>query len=221
MASMRGGFPSILNEAMHYNTSKVYDTLENYFYVLNFLKNNKEDRLIFFELGAGAGLTSLALIDTFLGSKVIICDLPESICVGYVLISHFSKGKFRIVLPNEIDIVDDIFRKDKFDILFLTPNQVWKIPDQSVDVCINVHSMQEMDLDTINDYFSLIKRIGKNGSIFYCKNLKQSKQYRKTNFDDYPWHMMGGELFYGIAPFASRQYPEGGEIKVKIVRIRD
>jgi len=210
-------------EVMQYNASKVYDSLENLYSITPFLKDiNEKETPMFFELGAGAGLTVLSLLEYYPGSKAVIVDLPETICVGYVLINFFSKGKYRIILPDEAAQkgVDNVCQEREFDILYLTPNQSDMIPDKYVDLCVNANSMQEMTMETVRNYFTLIKKMGREQCIFYCKNLIQSKQYEETKFDEYPWEMMGNVLYEGISPFASKNYPEGGNIAIKIVRVK-
>ncbi|OGW71746.1 MAG: hypothetical protein A3J72_01545 [Nitrospirae bacterium RIFCSPHIGHO2_02_FULL_40_19] len=212
--------PEWASKIMNYNAPKVYDTLENRHHLLQHFK--KTISPIIFELGAGAGLTSLALLNELPNAKIIICDLPETISVAYVLISYFSKRNLKILLPSDLDKCNGNLSEaiKENDLLFITPNQIEMVPDNSIDLAINVHSMQEMDLSTITNYFHLLQRVGSKGSIFFCKNLKCSKQYDTTQIEKYPWHMFGKLIYEEVAPYASQRYPEGGNIIIKIVEIK-
>jgi hypothetical protein len=54
------------------------------------------------------------------------------------------------------------------------------------DLIINIASMQEMNLEQINDYFKLIKT---QKGFFYCCNriTKTFPDGTKINFMEYPW----------------------------------
>ena len=56
------------------------------------------------------------------------------------------------------------------------------------DLFINIASMQEMNYEQINDYFSLIKNQTKP-TIFYCCNrlLKSLPDGSQISFNNYPW----------------------------------
>ena len=208
--------PPIMEEPLKYNESKVYDSIENVFFIKKYFDRNRLQGT-FLELGAGAGLTSLLLLDQIPNSKVIICDLPVTMCAGYTLLSHFAKERYRIILPHEV--TQQVLRTRSFDVGFITPNQTDLIDDKSIDGVINVHSMQEMEMDTVTNYFRLIKRILRKDAIFYCKNLDESMQFTDNKIDDYPWDSLGTTVFDGIAEYANHVYIKGDRtIRVKIVK---
>ena len=198
---------------LKYNESKVYDSIENLFFIKKYFNINKLQST-FLEIGAGAGLTSLLLLDDIPRSKVIICDLPVTICVGFTIVSHFGKEKYKIILPHEV--TREALSSRLFDLAFITPNQTDLIDNNSIDGIINVHSMQEMEMDCVNTYFKLIKRISRNDAIFYCKNLDESKQLADNKIDDYPWDSVGITILDTIAEYANHVYG----IKDRTVRIR-
>jgi len=206
--------PSIMEGPSKYNESKVYDSVENFLFIKKYLAR---DSVTFLEIGAGAGLLSLLLLDQISQSKVIICDLPATIAVGYTLISYFAKEKYKIVLPHEV--TKDTLDKGLYDLVYITPNQTHMLDDNSIDGAINVHSMQEMEMKSVRAYFDLIKRVLRKEAIFYCKNFEFSKQYSETKFDDYPWDSVGIPIFDGISEYATNYYGEGSQtMRVKIVK---
>lgn len=216
----RGGvaIPEILSGAAKYNESKVYDSIENMFYIESILEHSTYAPL-FLEIGAGAGLTSLLLLDRVPNSKVVICDLPVSICVGYTLTCFFGQStQFKALLPHQISA--EALKMGLFDIAFITPDQLALLEPGSVDGIVNVHSMQEMTIATIRSYFEAIRHVARKGAFFYCKNLEISKQYVDTRFEDYPWDLLGQTILDGVAEYATSVYTEGSErIRVRLVRV--
>jgi len=210
--------PEIMSEAVAYNQTKVYDSIENVSLLEKVLSGNLP-RPVFLEIGAGAGLTSLLLRERISNSRVVICDLPVTICVGYTLVSRFARSReFKVLLPNEVGA--DVLRRHLYDIAFITPDQADLLESDSIDGVINVHSMQEMKMETITGYFKLIYRVAKNGAFFFCKNLEVSKQYSDTRFDEYPWDLVGVTYFDGVAQYASSLHADRRcPVRVRIVRV--
>jgi len=106
------------------------------------------------EVGAGSGNLASLIKHYFPAKRIVIVDLPETIqlSVGY-LGSVFPEAS--CVLPNEVDSGD----LDQCDFLFLTPDQIQFIPDESVALSINMHSFQEMTAEPIATYFELFERV--------------------------------------------------------------
>lgn len=212
--------PHFLKEALELNAISVYGAVENLSYVQKGLeKIRKSKEIVFMELGAGAGETTLGLLELLKDSRAIICDLPETIMVAYTLISCFSKGSIKITLPHEWD--GKYPWENKSRLLFITPEQLTLLPDNICDLFMNANSMQEMNIEVIEEYFREFKRLSKHGGIFYCKNLQYSKQkYTRANFDQYPWSLLGETIYEGIAPYSCRQHPEGGKSNIRIVKVK-
>jgi len=210
--------PGILSEAVRYNESKVYDSIENISYIERVVETNASPQ-VFLEIGAGAGLTSLLLIDRVRNSRVVICDLPVTICVGYTLACFFGRSRnLRVLLPHQVS--KEVLNTDLFEIALITPDQLGLLGVSSVDGIINVHSMQEMRIDTIRSYFRLIGRVGKERGFFFCKNLERSRQYGDTIMENYPWEILGEIIVDDVAEYATAAYAGGREaVRIRIVRV--
>ncbi len=88
--------------------------------------------------------------------------------------------------PNEV--ADKNFNPESYDIIMLTPQQTSHIKNQSVDLTVNVHSMQEMNDEAACSYFDLVDRISKPGGMFFCANrMEKIMDGKPTRFLDYPW----------------------------------
>ena len=82
---------------------------------------------------------------------------------------------------------DDIFMKD-FDFLIL-PGEIFnKLPNEFLDIVINVRSMMEMKVETIQFYFDVIHRSLKEKGLFACFNryIKNSSG-EKIILKNYPF----------------------------------
>lgn len=212
-------FTPSLEKALSYNAIDIYSAVENIAHIKRTIHDRKlSDKLFFLEIGAGAGMTTLGLLETYPRARAIICDLPETIAVAYTLMSFFSKRNLKLMLPNEFE--GDIDAVDA-DVLFIVPDQLPVLKPGSVDIFINSCSMQEMQIEVITHYFREIARLGKQHSIFYCKNYDHSRQ-KYQSFKDYPWDMLGKTLYEGIAPFCTNQFPmDGLKHLIKIVEVNN
>ena len=58
-----------------------------------------------------------------------------------------------------------------------------------IDLFVNIASFQEMNVDTIRQYFKLIKS-STTGAALYCCNRREKKLYggEIIRFGDYPWN---------------------------------
>ena len=63
----------------------------------------------------------------------------------------------------------------EFDFIILPGYLIDKIEDGFIDVFINTRSFMEMNLNTVNFYFSNIHRMIIEDGIFYCVNRYQKK----------------------------------------------
>ena len=119
-------------------------------------------------------------------TRVILVDLPEMLSVSIPFLANLFPTA-RLGLPNE-------FREngwnDDFDIAFLTPGQISLIPDDTVDVSVNISSFQEMTHPQIAAYFRLIQRVTHNSGLFLCMNrvekIPAGPDSQNTVYDDPP-----------------------------------
>jgi putative sugar O-methyltransferase len=208
-----------LEKAILYNSSNIWTAVESLSFIKRAITDSpkKRENLSFFEIGAGAGMTSLGCLEIFPGARVMICDLPQTIAITYTLITFFTESKVKMALPNEIQ---DLSKKNDYDLIFITPSQIDMVKDKSCDVFINSGSMQEMERPTVNNYFKEIRRLGSKDSIFFFKNLERSLQ-GYINLDEYPWNVLGDTIYEGIAPYTSSQLCNTRGIKniAKIVKV--
>jgi putative sugar O-methyltransferase len=160
------------------------------------------------EIGPGNGNLSSILKSQMPQTTFINIDLPETLSHSIVyLFDLFPEAK--ILFPNE-DIKEDISR---YDYIFLTPSQINKVNDSTVDMVINTYSFQEMTQRQIEEYFAFIKRSLKAEGYFYAANrvekipagnnpLQNETRESVVRFFEYPWDPGSKVLVYEICKFA-------------------
>lgn len=174
----------------------------NTYYLWNILCGKVDVKKIqsVLEIGAGSGNFS-ALLMYYLKPTITIVDLPETLCLSIPFLADLFPDA-NILMPHEVESA----QSQKYDFIFLTPNQIGQIKDNSIDLAINVFSFQEMTYKQIGKYFDLIQKTGKNGSYFLTQNRVEkipiSSQCQSlvvpVRFAEYPWMSNNEVLVYEI-----------------------
>ena len=174
----------------HYFKYKNFFVDFNLLHTINFLYEiatniNLKKNMTICEIGGGYGHLSKLLIKNF-KSKILLIDLPETNYLSsYYLMENFKDLKFLLYSNIKSDYVDsDII--NKYDVIIVPP---WvKIQNIQLDLFINIRSMMEMNLETINDYFNLIQKSTKKEGYFVNINryLKNTVGY-EVKLAGYPY----------------------------------
>ena len=188
------------------NKYKLHDNMIKAYYHFNILNGytNLDSLKVILEIGAGNGNFSSLLYYTIPNSTVLIVDLPETLCFSMPFIAELFPDA-RLLMPHEADD----FNAGNYNFVFLTPKQINRIKDNSVDLAINAESFQEMTKRQIVEYFELIQRSGKNNSYFFTTNRVEKiprgpESYVKetielpNRFSEYPWNSKNEVLIYEI-----------------------
>jgi len=148
------------------------------------------------EVGAGSGRTAKGLLRIKPGIKYIIVDIPPALFISQEnLIREFSdlKAKRFDGGTNSKSLSDVI---NKFDLIFLMPDQVKFLPEQSVDLFIAIDCLHEMTPKMINRYFEVADHISKN-IYFKCWNVQRATtSSRLLGFNDYPVKQNWKRIFH-------------------------
>lgn len=118
------------------------------------------------EVGAGSGRTAFCFMTLLPKVKYIIVDFPPALYV--------SQTYLRDVFPNRkvmhfrpFNTFSDISAEfSKADLVFLTPDQIEKLPDGSVDLFLAIDCLHEMKPQSIDRYFAQADRLS---SFMYYK----------------------------------------------------
>ena len=120
------------------------------------------------EIGVGYGRLAylLYLLRQGVARKLVLIDLPPALMLSqWYLRSMFPNAK--LMEFNNFNSFDEV--RDEFEgaeICFLLPHQLELLPEKSIDLLINISSLQEMSRDQINHYYDLID---KKARYFYSK----------------------------------------------------
>ena len=142
-------------------------TIKSYFY-LQLLESTMQKLrgATVCEIGPGTGNLASLLLNHF-NTKLFLVDLPKTMLFSFSYLSQ-SVPNAKILLPNEIDANN--YDLSGYDIIMMTPDQTSVIPDGTVDLTVNVGSMQEMVKESIDFYFEMIDRITKSKGYFFSNN---------------------------------------------------
>lgn len=154
------------------------------------------------EIGAGNG--NLASLLYYLRKPtIIIVDLPETLCLSIPFIADLFPDA-KILMPHE----SHLYSSGYYDFIFLTPDQIDVIDDNSVDLSICMSNFQEMTHRQIKEYFDLIQRSSHDGAYFLCCNRvekipasfagKKETDVPVSRFSDYPWNPNNDIVIYEI-----------------------
>jgi len=167
---------------MHYYPVRYIDHLE----LPQIIEHDQKDT--FLEIGPANCVNVALQISLRKIKKTYLIDLPEQISFGYTFLKLFFKDKFKIGLPHEIN-KENI---NDFDIVFLLPQQADLIPDSKIDLAMNNSSFQEMKLDVVNNYISLMEKKLRKGGQFISTNQIKAHYIDDNNIDN--WKLSNFEV---------------------------
>jgi len=172
-------------------------------------------------------------INNIISTRLV--DSVKSVCVigdGHAIFSSlwkylYPKSKVTMINLKKILPYDKLQgNKISSDFCYVEAEQSDHLFNSDIDLFVNIASMQEMNYDVIEYYFSMMH--SSNGmKLFYCVN-RASKQLPDSSvieFDKYPWKSNDGIIIDRVAMWY-RWYPSkyppffkpfDGEIKEKFV----
>lgn len=146
-----------------------------------FSKVEKDKIKTIIELGAGSGRDAYLFIKLLKKlKKYIIIDIPPALAISEKYLEEVFPNKkiFKYRDFNSFSEIEDEFNKS--EILFFLPSQIELIPNNIVDLFVNISSLHEMRIEQIKYFFREIERLTKKDGYFYLKEFKNSY----LRFDD-------------------------------------
>ena len=115
------------------------------------------ERRTYLELGAGYGRLAYVFLSAA-PCRYIIVDIPPTLLVSKWYLSRVFPD-MKVFGYRAFDRYEDVQEEiEAADIVFLTPNQYAKLPDDSVDVSISISNLHEMTRDQMTAYKALLQR---------------------------------------------------------------
>ncbi len=124
------------------------------------------------ELGPGYGRTAYVFLALQPSCRYILVDIPPALYVAQRYLTAVFPDR-RVFQFRPIKDFEDV--REEFEdssIIFLTPNQLDLLPDQSIDMFLNISSLHEMRMDQIRFYFNEIERLTQR--YFYFKQWQET-----------------------------------------------
>jgi putative sugar O-methyltransferase len=154
------------------NNKRISQDISNsymeYQYIRTTLGTNFEKVRVVAEIGGGYGRLSYLfhLLHKNDGVKIVLIDLPPALFVAqWYLKNAFPEAKV-MDYQNFSDFSEVKETFEKSSICFLLPHQIELLPEGTLDLLINVSSLQEMSRKQINHYYELVDKVCR---YFYTK----------------------------------------------------
>ncbi len=147
------------------------------------------------EIGAGSGRTAFCFLKLLPNLRYIIVDFPPALYVSQTYLTDvFPDKKVMKFRPFNTfkEIENEYFESN---IIFLTPDQLNKLPDHSADLFLAIDCIHEMKPEMIIEYFNEAERLS---SYFYFKCwTKTTVPYDGIFYSEnsYPVHKEWVKLF--------------------------
>ncbi len=118
------------------------------------------------EVGAGSGRTAHCFLQFLPNVKYIVVDIPPALYLSQTYLSSiFPQRKiFRFRPFQSFEEIQEEFQSAT--LLFLTPDQMKMLPDNSVDLFLAIDCLHEMKRDVVQFFFRQADRLA---SLFYFK----------------------------------------------------
>jgi len=160
-----------------------FDSVLNEFYgrmISNFLK---KDRPVVGEIGAGYGILFFFISRALSDYCYLDFDLPETLCCAtYYLMKSFPHRKF--LLYGESELNEKVMKE--YDFIFMPSYAIKDLPDDSVDIFINMSSLGEIKPQACKMF---IGEICRTAHAFWHMN----HEYRRNVFEDSTTSLLNGE----------------------------
>ena len=142
----------------------IFNSLLEYLSIVSACPMNEVSSII--EIGAGYGRTAFCFLTFHPGKKYIIVDFPPALYVSQEYLSKvFPKKTVMKYKPFEnFSEVSEEFQNA--DLVFLMPDQINKIPNESAEFFLAIDCLHEMKKERVDFYFDQAQRISK---YFYYK----------------------------------------------------
>jgi len=160
-------------------------------------EKSKKNKFFVCDIGGGYGALVHRIKKNFPNAVCLLFDLPEQNYISnyylkklnpaakilnlYSLMKVKNINSLAELKIKKIDLID-------YDYIILPGYLIKQLPNNFIDVFINTRSLMEMNIRTVNFYFSQIHRIINKSGIFYCVNRYEKKTSGdRIKFKNFPF----------------------------------
>ena len=159
-------------------------------------EKNKEKKFFVCDIGGGYGALAHRIKKSFPDAVCLLFDLPEQNYISNYYLKKLNPKAKVLDLENlmklkSVKSLDSLQIKKidliSYDYIILPGYLIKQLPNNFIDVFVNTRSFMEMNIETVNFYFSHIHRIINKTGIFYCVNRYKKKTSGDTiKFKKFP-----------------------------------
>ena len=158
-------------------------------------------------------------------AKIVLVDLGKTLLFqSYYCQKVFPQAKHVLVKAGEL--VDN-----QADFIYCPSELLSELDDQKFDFAVNIASMQEMNEETVNQYFQFLRTHLHQENRFYCCNREEKRmaQGEISRFLSYPWqaedqHFVDGKCpwyKYVLSHHRTEKGPQLGKWRIPLVNYFD
>ncbi len=156
------------------NGRKISQDLANSILEYKSIEKISENLSVICEIGGGYGRTAFVLSSLIMNVKYIMVDIPPALGVAQTYLREIFPDRRHFAFRPFSDFSEVKAEFDLADFVFLTPDQLQKLPDSIIDLFINISSLHEMRHDQIRYFIDEIFRLVRPEGYFYLKAWKVS-----------------------------------------------
>ena len=132
-------------------------------------------------IGDGHGILSALLSEHYPNAKIFLIDLGATLFFQAYYLGKKFKNKPHVLFGNEAG------HNPGIGFYYCPAERLQDFPLVEIDLAINIASMQEMNIEVVNNYFSILRE--RKTKLFYCCNRleKMLPDGRVTRFYEYAW----------------------------------
>jgi len=177
-----------------------YDCLRQLYTYIHFIEGRNYSQITI--IGDGWGFLSALVCQLEPGAKLCVIDLGKTLIFQAKTLSSAAPHA-RLALMTEDGYIGDAI-PETADCVLCPAEHYETLAVGPIEIVINVCSMQEMSMETINGYFRFLRQNIAAGGLLYCCN-----RYEKILPDgevvriyDYPWQGSDEVLLDEICPWS-------------------
>jgi len=156
----------------------------------------KKKRLRFLMIGDGYGFLSSLIKSVVPNSTVVLVDIGKTLLFQSYYCQRAHPESIHSGMKENCD-------NESADFLYCPTEYLENLGRFQYDIVVNVVSMQEMNFETVERYFSFLRKNCHKENLFYCCNreLKVLPAGEALEFKKYPWKALDRYLVDEYCPW--------------------
>lgn len=165
-----------------------------------YLSYTEQDMFNVLCIGDGYGFLSAMIRTLYPRSRIMLVDIGSTLL--------FQSLNLQIAFPDAVHVLIPSDKSAEADFVYCRAEDTDMVSDRMFSLIVNISSMQEMNMESVNSYFSFVRRTAMADNIFYCSNreLKVLPGGERLEYSKYPWLRDDKILLDGCPGFYKYRY---------------